>query len=63
MRLLREYKGPTVEGLLSLSDHALSQLPEDLGTVLRAIEGGSLETASGSLDDVMARMTPGRHDE
>ena len=50
LRLVREYKGPTVSALLHASPTTVSQLPGRVCNVLEAIVRGDLEGAERRLD-------------
>ena len=58
-RLVREFKRPTVEALLELSDQRLARLPGRVRRALEAAEHGELAEADSQMDAVLAPIRPG----
>lgn len=63
VRLVREFKGPTLDGLLDLEEHEVARLPQRLEEVLEAVEDGALAAADDALDRALAPLHrgPGHH--
>jgi hypothetical protein len=59
VRLVREYKGPTVKDLLSAGERATALLPGCVRVAEKAILARDLEAAEGALDQAVARVLPG----
>lgn len=58
LHLVREYKGPTVAGVLRASPGVVNRLPGRVHTMLEAIERGDLPEAQRRLDAAV-RILPG----
>lgn len=59
VRLVREYKGPTVRDLLAAVEPPDAVLPGAVRGALRAIESGALERADAELEAAVGRLLPG----
>ena len=59
VRLVREFKGPTVRDLLAAVEPPNPTLPSGVRSALRAIESGALERADGELSSAIGRLLPG----
>ena len=59
VRLIREFKGPTVEDLLEDDGEHNKSLPAQVRDVLHAIESGDYRRASSSLDDSIGGLLRG----
>ena len=57
-RLVREFKGPTIEDLI-VEDEEVDLLPGRVQAVLRAIEQGDLARADRGLDRAVGSLIPG----
>jgi hypothetical protein len=59
VRLIREFKGPTVEDLLEEESVNSQKLPAQVRDVLHAIESGDYQTASSRLDESIGGLLRG----
>ncbi len=59
VRLIREFKGPTVEDLLEDEADKTAKLPAQVREVLHAIESGDYRRASSSLDESIGGLLQG----
>lgn len=59
IRLVREWKGPTVRDLVAAIERPESAVPSGARTALRAIEAGDLARADAALDATVGRILPG----
>lgn len=60
VRLVREYKGPTVRDLLSANEHQISRLPARMHALERALQQGDYAAADALADESAAALT--RHE-
>ncbi len=59
VKLVREYKGPTVEDLLEHGDSEFDHLPGRIHGVLEAIEKGDLAGADRRLEESLGTLLEG----
>jgi len=59
VRLVREFKGPTVRGVLDLPDEAVDRMPAQLRRVLDAIQRGRVAEADDAMDGALGALHAG----
>ena len=59
VRLVREFKGDTVRGLLHASQDVLDRLPGRLRSMVRSLRAGDLDAADARLEAAVGSLVPG----